>query len=183
MTFTLASPTIGAVDITTVTTIAPGTSNLPGLVYENQLGQLVEGWDPTYGNAQFIYLKVPVSTTVTAGLLYQWDRNYQITVVPARSTSKNTGVPVALALNSVSSNSSSVQYTWFLIRGQYTALKTAAAAAPASAIYISTTAGRINFTSSAGAQILGGRTMNTATVTSTTSTVAIYLNLSAIEGA
>lgn len=183
MTFTLSSPKIGCPDVTLVTTIAPGISNLPSVVLETQLGETVEGWDPTYGAARFIYLKVPTSTTVTAGLLYQWDKNYTITVVPARSSSKSTGVAVALALNSVSSNSSSAQYTWFLIQGQYTVLKQAVTVSPQSAVFLSTTAGRINVTSSAGAQILGARTQNSATVTSTTSTVAVYLNFSAIEGA
>ena len=185
MTYTLASPTIGVPDVTTVVATGgvgtPGISNLPSVTTEAQLGQVVEAWDATLGNAQFILLKVPASTTVTVGLLYQFDKQYTITVVPAGSSSINTGVAVALAYSTVSS-STAVQYAWFLIRGTAPVLKTAVTVAPQSPVYMSATAGRIYLTASAGKQILGARTQNTATVTSTTSTVNLYLNFSALEG-
>lgn len=183
MTYQLADARIGFPDITTVTTIAPGVANLPGAVLAPQLGTIVEGFDRSNGYGKFIWLKVPTSTAVTAGLLYQWDKNYTITVIPAKSTSQKTGVAVAAAVNTVASNSSSAQYTWFQVQGTATVLKTAVTVSPQSALYMSATAGRVYVTASAGGQLLGARTQNTATVTSTTSSVLVYLNHTSIEGA
>lgn len=188
MAYTMTTPRIGVPDVTAVMLAgalgAPGITGLPSVTTESQLGELVWANDfTTYGTGQFIFLAVPVSTAITPGLLYQWDKNYNVVLVPAISTSKNTGVPVALAVNTVASNASTVQYTWFLVQGQTAALKTAVAVVPQSPIYISATAGRIKVLSSAGGSILGGRSANTATVTSTTSTVTVYLNFSSLEGA
>ena len=188
MTYTLASPTMGVPDITAAPVAGAvgtpaGISQLPSVTTANELGQTVQAWDATLGQATFQMLAIPAGTTVTAGLLYQFDKNYKVTVVPAGSTSKNTGVAVALAYTSVASNASSTQYAWFLVQGTAPALKTAVQVAPAQPIYISATAGRVKILSSSGQSILGGRTQNTATVTATTSYVNVYLNFSALEGA
>jgi hypothetical protein len=187
MTYTLSSPTIGCPDVTTVVTNGgvgtPNALELPSVTTEAKLGQVVEAWDATLGSAQFILLQVPKSTTITVGLLYQFDTNYTVTLVPAISTSKNTGVALACAYTAVTSNANAIQFAWFLIRGSLPILKTAVAAAPAVPIYISATAGRIKILSSAGGQILGGRTNNTVTASAGQSTVVAYLNFSALEGA
>lgn len=181
---------IGIPDATTVSTAgvfaAPWVSTtnvLPSVTLGYHLGEVREFFDTTLGEAQFILLAVPTSTAVTIGLLYQWDKNYTVVVVPAGSTSKNTGVSVAVAYTTVSSNATSVQYAWFLISGQVAVLKTAVVAPPQSGIYMSATAGRVYFTASAGKQIEGARTQNTATITTTTSTVNVYFNFSNVEGA
>lgn len=161
-----------------------GTTNvLPSVPVEVKVGSILTAQDNTLGEARFILLAVPVSTAITVGLLYQWDKNYTVVLVPASGTSKNTGVPVACAYTAVTSNATSIQYAWFLIQGQVAVLKTAVACSPQSSVYISTTAGRVKFVSSAGMTILGARTQNTATVSSGFSTVNVYLNYSAIEGA
>lgn len=188
MTYSSIEKTMGTPDLSSVIVSGavgtPGISGLPSVTMDTQLGTIVNGRDATLGDGEFIFLKVPVSTTVTAGLLYQWDKNYTVTVVPVSATSKNTGVSVAAAVNSVSSNASSVQYTWFQISGQATVLKTAVAIAPQSKIYMTVaTAGRIYATVSAGAQILGARSGNTATISAGVSSVTVFLNRSAIEGA
>lgn len=187
MTYSLSSPTIGVPNITSVIAAGgvgtPGVSNLPSVTTEAQLGQVVEAWDTTLGSAQFILLAIPLNTVITPGLLYQFDKNYNVTLIPAGGTSSKTGVAVALGYNAVSSNASAVQYTWFLVRGQAPVLKTAVTVPPQTALYMSATAGRVYITASAGKQILGARTQNTATVTSTTSTVNAYFNFSSIEGA
>jgi hypothetical protein len=187
MAYSLVDNRIGTPDLSSVIVSGaigtPGTTALPSAVLEAQLGEIRDGFDTTNGYGKFIFLKVPVSTTVTVGLLYQWDKNYTIAVVPVAGTSKNTAVPVAAAINTVSSNSSAVQYTWFQIQGQAVVLKTAVAAAPSVPVYISATAGRIKFVSSTGQAILGARTANTTTVTSTTSSVLVYLNQSSLPGA
>ncbi|NBW10905.1 MAG: hypothetical protein EBR82_23035 [Caulobacteraceae bacterium] len=181
MTYTFASNTIGAIDVTTTTTIAPGVSNLPSTVLEAQLGEIRTAWDPTYGYGEFIYLKIPASTAITANLVYQWTAGYAVAALPVLATSKNTGHQVAVAPAAVAS-STSVQYGWFQIQGQTPVLKTAVTVSPDSVVYASGTAGRIKVLTSAGGQITGMRTANAATVTSTTSTVLCYLNRPAMQG-
>lgn len=190
MAYMNADNKIGVPDVATVavagTLGAPWVSTtnvLPSVTVETKLGTRMTAQDNTLGEATFILLAVPVSTAVTVGLLYQWDKNYTVVVVPAGATSKNTGVSVAVAYTAVTSNASSVQYAWFMISGQVAALKTAVTVSPQSAIYMSATAGRFYVTSSAGKQIEGARTQNTSTVTSTTSTVNVYFNYSSLEGA
>lgn len=181
MTFVFASNTLGAPDVTITTTIAPGVTNLPSIVLEAQLGEIRLAWDPTFGYGEFIYLKIPASTAITAGLLYQWTAGYTVAVLPVLATSKNTGHQVALA-NTTFASVTPVQYAWFQIQGQSTVLKTAVTVSPDSVVYASATAGRIKVLTSAGGQITGLRTANTATVTSTTSTVLCYMNRPAMQG-
>lgn len=191
MAYQNASSIIGVPDVTTVASSgvigSPWTSttnDLPSVTTQAQLGQMIDAWDATtFGYGKFILLAVPVSTTITVGLLYQWDKNYNVVLVPAGSTSKNTGVAVSVAYNAVTSNSTTVQYTWFLVQGQVAVLKTAVAVVPQSPVYISATAGRIKVLSSAGQTILGARSQNTATVSAGQSTVNVYFNYSSLEGA
>lgn len=183
MAYKFSSPILGALGVTTYTTVAPGTGNLPSVTYEPQLGEIRNAWDITLGSwAEFIYLKIPTSTTITLGLLYQWSGTYTVAVLPILSTSKNTGHQVALAVSSLTSDSTNVNYGWFQISGLGTVLKTAVAAAPDVVVYASGTAGRIKILTSAGGQITGMRTANTTTVTSTTSTVTCYLSRPALQG-
>lgn len=181
MTFVFASNTLGAPDVTIATTIAPGVTNLPSTILEAQLGEIRLAWDSTFGYGEFIYLKIPASTAITAGLLYQWTAGYSIAVLPVLATSKNTGHQVALANTTFASNTA-VSYAWFQIQGQSSVLKTAVTVSPDSVVYASATAGRIKVLTSAGGQITGLRTANAATVTSTTSTVTVYMNRPAMQG-
>ncbi len=102
-------------------------------------------------------------------------------VLPVLSTSKNTGHQVAAA-NTTFASVTPVQYAWFQIQGQTSVLKTAVTVSPDSVVYASATAGRIKVLTSAGGQITGMRTANAATVTSTTSTVTVYMNRPAMQG-
>lgn len=181
MTFSFSSNVLGAPDVTVFTTIAPGNANLPSITIEPQLGEIRTAWDSTLGFGEFIYLKVPASTAIAAGLLVQWTAGYTVAVLPVLATSKNTGHQVAVPLVAIAS-STSVQYGWFQIQGQATVLKTAVTVSPDSVVYASATAGRIKVLTSAGGQITGMRTANAATVTSTTSTVICYLNRPSIQG-
>lgn len=189
MTYANASDTLGTPDITSVILAGSigdpsGITELPSAQLASKLGSTIEAQDTANGwEGRFILLAVPVSTTVTPGLLYQWDKNFTVTVVPVGATSKNTGVSVAVAYNAVTSNATTVQYTWFLIQGQVATLKTAVAVAPALPVYISATAGRIKVLSSAGQTILNARTQNTATASAGQSTVNVWFNFSSLEGA
>lgn len=182
MAYAFSSNVLGCPNTTGYTTTAPGNAGLPTSPLEPQLGEIRSGWDSTLGWAEFIYLKVPTSTAITAGLLYQWTGTYTVAVLPVLATSKNTGHQVALAVASLTSDSTNVNYGWFQISGLGTVYKTAVAATPDAKVYASATAGRIKLLTSAGGEIVGMRIAATATVTSTTSTVTVYLSRPHMQG-
>lgn len=185
MTYQFADNVIGAPNVGVYTNVAPGNGNLPNALYEPYLGEIRKGWDVTLGAAEFIYLKIPVSTAITANLLYQWSGNYAVAVLPVLATSKNTGHKVAVALATLASDSVNVNYGWFQIGGNATVLKTAVQTLPDVNVYASATAGRIKVLTSAGGQITGMRTAwtsGTGTVTSTTSTVTVFMDRPMIQG-
>jgi hypothetical protein len=183
MAYQFSAPTMGAVNIGTYTTVAPGVANLPSTIYEPQLGEIRSGYDLTLKSwAEFIYLKIPTSTTITKNLLYWWTDNFSVAVLPVLSTSKNTGHAVAAAVTSLTSDSTNVNYGWFQISGLATILKTAVAATPDVVVYASATAGRIKILTSAGGQITGMRTANVATISAGVSTVTCYLSRPAMQG-
>lgn len=170
----LADNIIGVDDVAAVYTAgavgAPGIVPLPSAVIENQLGCIVKAisYNSTYGGqAQLIFLAVPTSTTVTQGLAYTYKGStLGIVVVPtAVSGAAVSGLPVCWALNSVTSNATSIQYTWFFVQGRCAALKTATIAAqPDVPLFVSgATAGRVRTTASIFRTILGARSANTAT--------------------
>lgn len=185
MAYKFSSNVLGAVDIGTYTTTAPGIAVLPGATLEPQLGEIRTGWDSTLGFGEFIYLKVPVSTAITSGLMYTWSGNYSVAVLPVLATSKNTGKSIAVAVASLASDSSNVNYGWFQIGGLGTVLKTAVQSLPDAKVYASATAGRLKMLTSAGGEITGMRTAftsGTGTVTSTTSSVTVYMQRPAMQG-
>lgn len=197
MAYIATTPMGGIVDLSLVITagqypgspwLSASSNALPAAVVENQLGQVVTAWDSSTttnlstgqgGAGEFIWLAVPTSTTITAGLLYSYTaNNYQVVIVPTSlGTQGQSGFPVCIAVNAVTSNTTSLQYTWFQVGGRCTALKTAVQVVGSIPIYTSgATAGRVKVLGSAFRAIIGARTANNGTVTSTTSTVAIYLN-------
>lgn len=186
---------IGIPDLTGIyTTVGvpwTGTTNqLPSVTTEAQLGEIIPAWSSASSTAsvgaggfgEFILLAVPTSTAVTAGLFYYWTpSDYKIVVVPGTISTTVSGTPIAMAVNTVSSNSTTVQYTWFQITGRTTALKTAVTVNPNVPLYVSATAGRVKVLLSTFRSILGARSANATTVTSTTSTVAIYISRPVIQ--
>lgn len=174
-TWKLADNFLGVADLAAVYTAgvigAPGITPLPSAVIAQQLGMIVKGlsYDSTYGGeAQFIFLAVPTSTAVTQGLVYNWKGDFTIVVNPtAVSGAALSGVPVAIALNSVTPNASSIQYTWFLVQGKGAALKSVSITAqPNVPLFVSgATAGRVRTTASIFRCFIGMRAANTATAT------------------
>lgn len=140
------------------------------------LGTRVRAAHTTYGEGEFIYLAG--SATAVANTVVYWKADFVATALPAVSTSKKTGRPVGVVQTTIAASS----YGWVQIVGQVPVLKTAVVASADVAIYISATAGRIYRTASAGAQIVGARTINTSSVTTTTSTVLCYINNPAVQG-
>jgi hypothetical protein len=155
-TSTLAAGNLG-------TTRGAAGNSTPG-----RLGTIAQAFHPTFGEGEFIYLLGVVGTL--PGLMVTYNATtWQTTIRP--TTASNPG-PIAVAM---SANVAS-QYGWYQIAGLATILKTAVAASPQAAIYQSTTAGRVSFTSITGSQILGARGANLTTTTSTTSTVVVLIN-------
>lgn len=162
---------IGTQDLATVDTI----QRCP-------LGTEIRVWDPTYGEGRAVYWKIGTSTAIAAGTLVYASASGTATAVPASATSKKTGRAVYVSLAAVASDSVNTQYAWFLKKGFTAVLKTAVTVPADSAVYISTTAGRFYLTASAGGQIIGARTANSASVTSTTSTVLVQIDNPSIQG-
>lgn len=182
MAYVANTPRLGIVDLNSVVSTlgAPGIGNLPSVATEPQLGEIATGWDTILGGGEFIFLACPVSTVIAAGSVVNWDANYRVALLP---TTVKTGLSVAVAVAAFASNTA-LQYGWFQVEGKATTLKTAVTVAPNSGVFITTTTtGRIQNVSSTGKQIIGARTANTATVTSTTSTVLVFLNRSSVQGA
>lgn len=128
-------PTIGALDIGTVSTDFPGpgpittglqninTSILPRPVFQQQLGQIIRAWDPVLGFGEFIYLAVPVSTAIPLGTLVSYQASggltsaqsaanplgggaqYTAVTVPINTSSAKSGMPVAVCVSSTVANS------------------------------------------------------------------------------
>lgn len=136
---------------------------------KHPLGSIVRAVDPTYGVGEFIYL-LGVASTVVGSLVYYNATTYQTVLEPG--SADDTGVPLAVAM---SANVAS-QYGWYQIGGNAVIKKVAVTVSPQVAVYVSATAGRVTNVSSAGEQILGARTANLTTVTSTTSTVVVTIN-------
>lgn len=181
MAYQFADVVLGAPGLSDLTQIAPGVTNLPSVVLEAQLGEIRKAWDPSLGYGEFIYLKIPTATVVAAGNIVQWTAGYTVALLPVLATSKNTGVSVAVAPVAMPSITP-VQYAWFQIQGQCNVLKTAVAVSPNVVVYASATTGRLKVLTSAGGQILGMRSFNAASVTSTTSTVLCYLDRPKLQG-
>lgn len=186
---------LGSVDLSQVITAgalgAPYTSStsspLPSVPMEQMLGQIVGAYSPNpatsteNGWAEFVWLAVPTSTAITPNLMYRWNAaTFQVVIVPtAVSSSALSGAPVAVAVNTVASNATSVQYTWFQVTGRCQVLKSISGTQnlqPDKPLYVSgVTAGRVRGTASIFRTLIGMRSANLATVATATSTVAAYL--------
>ena len=157
---------------------------LPSVPIEQLFGKIVQAeWNDSTsgGGGEFIFLRVPTSTTITAGLFYMWGDSgsgYDAVVVPtSASPTVTSGAPVAVAINSVTSSSTLTQATWFQVQGRCTVLKDAVKLAPGAPVYFSkSAAGRVRVVGSAFYAILGARSATLTTITTTTSSGLVYLN-------
>lgn len=88
------------------------------------LGTIVKGWDPTYGEGEFIYLQGIGSTVI--GSIVQYDANF---LSALETTALATPKPNAVAMSANVAN----QYGWYQISGQAVAVKATATSFAASA--------------------------------------------------
>ena len=154
-------------------TMANGTSAVP--TPPATLGQVARAFDPTYGEGEFILL-VGVASTVVGSLVSYNATTYQ-TALSANTA--NLAGPVAVAMSACTAG----LFGWYQIGGLAVIKKTAVATSPQVAVYQSATTGRIMATAASGKQILGARSANLASVTSTTSTVIVSINRPHKQGA
>jgi len=140
----------------------------------NMLGSIVKGFDPTYGEGEFILLKGVTSTAV--GSLVTWDgTTYATALTPVTA---NQARPVAVAM---AANTSSSTFAWYQIAGTAIAAKTVGVRINPTVSIGVTSAGKVS-ASATGKEILGARSANSATVASATTTVAIVINRPHMQG-
>lgn len=166
MTYKISGPqSLGLAALPSVNLTAIYTSLPDGMT----VGQVVEAKDPDNGYWGKFKLLAGVANTAV-GLLVSYNAATGSTALAP--TSGNSDRPLAVAM---SANTSTTAYAWYQVEGPATVKKTAVAVAPDVVLYLSATAGRVKVIQSAGLQILGARSANTATVTTTTSTVLVTL--------
>lgn len=137
----------------------------------------VFGWDPTYGEGEFIYL-IGVANTVVGNLVTFNALTAQTTLAP---NTAGLAQPVAVAMSACVA----AEYGWYQIKGAAVIKKTSIVGLPDARIFISSTAGRITTSSAAGTSgkgIWGARTANAATVVTTTSTIVVTIEYPHYQG-
>ena len=144
-------------------------------VQQHPLGTIVRAVHATQGEGEFLYLKGAAS--MVTGDMVEYNRT-DLTAVRATSAT-NKGVPVAVAMAATVADT----YGWFQISGNATIKKTAVTVLPQVAVFMSATTGRIKVLASAGRQLLGAKSANLTTVTSTTSTVVVTIDRPTFQGA
>jgi hypothetical protein len=141
----------------------------------SSLGKVVRAVNATYGVGEFILLKAAASTLVGSLVRYN-ATTWQATLNP---NTANLAGPVAVAM---AASTSGGDFIWHQIGGLAVIKKTAVQVAPGVAVYQSATAGRIFATQTSGKQILGAKSANLTTVTSTTSTLVVLLDRPHMQG-
>jgi hypothetical protein len=139
------------------------------------LGMVARAYDPTYGEGEFIMLLGVASTAV--GSLVSYNATTYQTALSANTAALAGPVAVAMSANTAG------LFGWYQIGGLAVIKKTAVATSAQVAVYQSATTGQIMATAASGKQILGARSANLATVTSTTSTVIVSINRPHKQGA
>lgn len=139
------------------------------------LGTEVRAKDSTYGAGTFVYLLGAANTVVGSLVLY----NATTWQTVLADNTKYQAAPLAVAMSANVEG----QYGWYQIVGAAVVKKTAVKFTAQVPAYLSATAGRVKSTASVGTQILGARSANLATVTSTTSTVVLMINRPFAQGA
>ena len=178
MAYTFDEPKLGLLQIAaTDDGITPPNQSTAIPTPPNVLGMIVRAFDPTYGEGEFILLYGVASNIVGAVVTFS-PTTFLTTLAP---NTANLSQPLAV---SMVANTSTTKFSWYQISGLAVVKKTAVKVDPAGTrrMYISATAGRLMQTSAAGKNVLGCASSNTATVTSTTSTVVCSINRPCAQG-
>ncbi len=178
MAYTFDEPKLGLLQIANIDTgFTPPNQSTAIPTPPNVLGMVVRATDPTYGQGEFILL--PGVANLTVGLVVTYSpTTFLPTLCP---NTANLSQPVAVAM---AANTATTTFSWYQISGLAVVKKTAVKVDPAGTrrMYQSATIGRWMQTSAAGKNVLGCASANTATVTSTTSTVVCSINRPHMQG-
>jgi hypothetical protein len=164
MAYTPTDPLLGIQPIAKTST----TQNHP-------LGMIVEGYDPTFGAGEFIYLVGVVSTVI--GTLVVYNPLAGTTTLAPNTANLNQPVAVAMSANVAAS------YGWYQIEGCAVISKTATKVSPNVPIYLSATAGSVMATAASGKEVMNTRTVNAATVASAVATITALIDRPFAQGA
>jgi hypothetical protein len=178
MAYSFTESRIGMLQIANVDTgVTPPNQSTAIPTPPATLGMIARAYDPTYGEGEFILLP-GVASLVVGNVVTYSPTTFLTTLVPSTA---NLSQPLAVAM---AANTSTTAFSWYQISGLAVVKKTAVKVDPAGTrrMYISGTAGRLMQTSAAGKNVLGCASSNTATVTSTTSTVVCSINRPHAQG-
>jgi hypothetical protein len=139
-----------------------------------QPGMIVQAYDPTFGQGEFILLKGVASTAVGSLVVYN-TTSYTTTLCPVTA---NLGQPVAVAM---SANTASTSWGWYQISGVAVVAKSTGITFAVNVALGINSVAKVGAVAS-GKQVLGARTANSATVASATTTVNVVMNRPHMQG-
>jgi len=162
MAYTISTPLIGAQPIAVTDT----TQN-------HAVGTIVRGVDPTYGEAEFIYLKGVASTAV--GSIVTYNTSSGTTALAPVGTNKPQPVAVAMSANVAS------QYGWYQISGIAVVAKSATVSLAANVAIGVKTIGLVASTGS-GKEVQGALVAAVASAATGRTTVQVVVNRPHMQG-
>ena len=162
MAYTISTPLIGAQPIAVTDT----TQN-------HAVGTIVRGVDPTYGEAEFIYLKGVASTAV--GSIVTYNTSSGTTALAPVGTNKPQPVAVAMSANVAN------QYGWYQISGIAVVAKSATVSLAANVAIGVKTIGLVASTGS-GKEVQGALVAAVASAATGRTTVQVVVNRPHMQG-
>jgi len=162
MTYQIVNPTLGVQPIDTTSTV----KNHP-------IGTIIRASDPTYGEAEFIYLLGVASTA--AGNIVTYNSTTGQTTRAAVPSNKPQPIAVAMSANVAS------QYGWYQISGIASCTKTATISLAAGVAVGVKTVGRISVTGS-GKEISGAIVSAVASAKTGVVSVLVLINRPRFQG-
>lgn len=178
MAYSFTEPRIGLLQIANtdagITTTSPAgvVTTIP--TPPATLGMVCRAYDPTFGEGEFICL-LGVAATLVGSLVTYNTTTYQTALSP---NTANLAQPVAVAMSA----NLAATFGWYQIGGLAVIKKTNTLFTAGVVVYQSATAGRVMSTSTSGKQMLGARSANLASVTTTTSTITVSLDRPHMQG-
>ena len=162
MAYTISTPLVGAQPIAVTDT----TQN-------HAVGTIVCGVDPTYGEAEFIYLKGVASTAV--GSIVTYNTSSGTTALAPVGTNKPQPVAVAMSANVAN------QYGWYQISGIAVVAKSATVSLAANVAIGVKTIGLVASTGS-GKEVQGALVAAVASAATGRTTVQVVVNRPHMQG-
>lgn len=137
------------------------------------IGTIVRATDPTYGQAEFIYLQGVASTAV--GSIVTYNTSSGTTALAAVGSNKPQPVAIAMSANVAS------QWGWYQISGIAVCKKTCTVSLAANAAVGVLTAGLVAGTGS-GKEVTGALVAAVASATAGRTTVQVVINRPRMQG-